>query len=263
VQKHVADLIATDVPDLLRKLDGRRVDLLSGERTLRTKDAVVTHVPMSRAEEFFSALANPNVAYILLMIGIYGLVFEFKSGGMGIAAAIAAVCLILALYALSALNVNYAGLALILLGIGLFIAELKVPSHGALTIGGIAALALGSLMLTQSNAPGLRIAPAVIISGVATTTGFFVFCIAAIVRSRKWKIVTGREGIVGEIAVARSNLDNVGSVFTEGTLWTAEAPDGPIARGAQVVVTGVDGLRLFVRPLTEEERQQRLSRARR
>ncbi|MFQ6098585.1 MAG: nodulation protein NfeD [Armatimonadota bacterium] len=253
VEKRVVEFIANDMGDLLERLDGREVSLPAGQRTLDTKDAVLRYVPMTAVEKFLSVVANPNLAYILLMLGIYALIFEFKSGSMGIAAVVGAICLILALYALSALEVSYAGLALILLAIGLFIAELYTPTHGALTIGGIVALTLGSFMLTQSNEPGLRIAPAVIISGVATTTAFFVFCIGAIIRGQKRKIVTGKEGIIGTIAVAKSELNMEGSVFAEGTLWTATATEGPISRGARVRVVDVDGLKLIVRPVTDDD----------
>lgn len=255
VEKNVVDLLADDVEELLAAIDGRRVEIVGGEKVLRTKGAATRDIPMTARERFFSILADPNVAYILMMLAFMGLILEIHAPGLSGGGILSAICIILALYALSVLPWNYAGLALILLSVGFFAAEIKVPSHGLLTIGGVISLALGSFLLFDrpAEAPGVRVATPVIIATVGSVTSFFVFCVYYVVRGHRRKVVTGQEAIVGMIGVARSEIRQQGRVFADSTLWTAESIEGLIPAGAKVEVVAIDGLRLKVKPYTEPD----------
>ncbi len=254
-QKGVVDFIATDLPDLLAKMDGRQVKLQGGKTvTLHTKGADIRFVAMTPRESFLMLISLPDIAYILLLLGIYGIIFELKSPGFGGSAVVGVLCLILGLYSLSALPVSFAGAAFMVLGIAFFVAELYVTSHGALTVGGVICLALGSFMLVE--APGLRISVPVILAGVGATTGFFGFALRAVVLAHRQKPTTGAESLIGEHGVARTDLDPTGQVFCQGALWQATAQGRNIAKGEPIEVVHVDGLRLTVRPHTEENSQE-------
>jgi membrane-bound serine protease (ClpP class) len=180
------------------------------------------------------------------MLGIYGLIIELKSPGFGGAGIVGAICLILALFALSVLPVNFAGLALIIVGIAFLFGELMTPTHGVLTLGGAVALAIGSLILI--NSPDMQISRPLIGGVVAATVGFFVFALGAIVKGQRRKVVTGAEGLIGQIGEARTAIDPEGTVFVEGSWWDAVSETGPIDKGARIEIVRVDGLRLTVRP---------------
>jgi len=256
VRLHVADFVAGDTNGFLKQADGMRVRVKQGERTLHTAGARVAELPMSWREEFLFRLANPNIAYILLMLGVYALIFELKSPTHGAAGVFGAICLILALYSLSVLPVNFAGLALIVVGIGFLFAELIHHTHGVLTLGGTISLAIGSLILiNNAEAPELRVSRPLIAGVVFATLAFFVFVLGAVVKGQRRKVVTGAQGMIGLVGDARTELNPEGTVFVEGSWWTASAQDPPIEAGAAVTVVAVQGLHLVVErpPVTPDE----------
>jgi len=248
----VIDFVAEDLEDLLKEADGRKVKVASGERVLRTASAQVQYLPMSWRETLLYPIANPNVAYILLMLGFIGLVAEIKSPTHGVVGVLGAICLIVALFALSVLDVNVAGLALLLLGIGFFVGELFAPTHGLLTFGGVISFTIGSLILIKG--PGeMQVSRPLIAGAVISLIGFFVFALGAVVRGQKRKVVTGLQGMIGRVAEARTRLDPTGTIFADGTLWTAEAVEGPIEPGEEVEIVEMNGLRATVRRIAGQE----------
>jgi len=241
----VVDLIAVNMDDLLIKLDGRKVDTGYGQVTLTTKGAKVERFDMGARLKLLSAISDPNIAYILMMIGILGIFFEMSNPGLIFPGVVGGMSLILAFYSLQTLPVNYAGLLLILLGIVFFIAEIKVTSYGLLGVAGVISLTLGSIMLIDSTGPYMRVSLKLILPVVATLSGFFVILIRVALRAHRAKVTTGAEGMIGETGEARSDIDPEGSVFLAGTHWTAYS-DGPIKSGEKVTVLKVDGLKLKV-----------------
>ncbi|MCL4535886.1 MAG: nodulation protein NfeD [Bacteroidetes bacterium] len=244
---HVVDLLADDMPGLLRQLDGREVTLAGGKTTLRTADATVRRVDMSLLEDFLHTISNPNIAYILLILGIYGLIYELASPGAILPGVIGVISLLLAFYALGTLPVNYVGLGLIFFAIVMFIADVLVTSHGVLTGGGLIALTLGSLMLFNSPSSGVSVAWPVIAGVVLATGGFFFFVIAKVIRARLQPAMTGREELLQATGVARTDLSPQGYVFLQGELWKAVSEDGNIPKGTSVKVLSEKGLTLYVR----------------
>ncbi|MGH7319401.1 MAG: NfeD family protein, partial [Candidatus Rokuibacteriota bacterium] len=243
---NVIDLIAESLPDLLAKVDGRQVKTSAGTVTLHTKDATAKPVEIGWRERFLNVITHPNIAYILLMLGMLGLFFELANPGVILPGIIGGISLILAFFAFQSLPINYAGLLLIVFGIVLLIAEIKVVSHGVLTIGGVIAILLGSIMLVDTPEMPLRISWTVILPVVAATAGIFVLVVSAGVRAQLLRPATGAEGLVGEVGVARTPLDPDGQVFVRGELWRAVSEDGAIAEGERVQVVGVESLTLRV-----------------
>ncbi|MFN0151312.1 MAG: NfeD family protein [bacterium] len=250
VRENVVDVEAPTVDSLLALIDGRSVETLAGAVTLRTAGARVEEITPSLRDRVLAVVSNPNVAYILMLIGIYGMIFELSNPGAVLPGIAGFICLVLALYSFQSLPLNYAGVLLILFGIVLLILEVKITSHGALTIGGIAALTLGSLMLVRSPSPFVRISLGVIIPGVATTAAFFLLVVGAGIRAQRQRRVSGRDGLLGERAVARTPLDPRGQVMIQGELWNAIS-SSPVATGSEVIVESVEGLLLRVRPSNE------------
>jgi membrane-bound serine protease (ClpP class) len=244
----VIDLIAQDLQDLLQKIDGRTVEKPRGVIKLATKGAKINFVQMDFRQRLLATLSNPNIAYILMMIGLVGLYFELAHPGAIFPGVIGGICLILAFFAFRTLPVNYAGILLILLGIFLFIAEIKIPSYGLLTVGGIVSLALGSIMLFESPVPYLRASFSVIIPTVVVTVAFFLFAVTMVIKARMAKPATGSEGLVGETGVARIRLDPEGKVFVHGEIWNAYA-DETIEEGEKIQVLKAEGLQLKVEKL--------------
>jgi membrane-bound serine protease (ClpP class) len=242
----IIDLIASSVPELLEKTDGRQVKTPGGTVTLRTKGAVVQPIGVGWRDRFLAIITDPNIAYILLMLGMLGLFFELANPGVILPGVIGGISLILAFFAFQSLPINWAGLLLILLGIVLLIAEIKVVSHGVLTIGGVIAILLGSMMLVNTPEFPLRVAWTVIVPVVALTAGIFVFAVSAGVRAQMQRPTTGTAGLLDELGEARTSIDPEGQVVVRGELWTAVAAGPGIAAGERVRVVGVDGLRLRV-----------------
>jgi membrane-bound serine protease (ClpP class) len=229
-------------------MDGREVETVSGVKVLHTKNAEVINYEMTFAQKLLSLLSDPNIAYILLMLGIYGLFFELYNPGAIFPGVVGGICLILAFYSMHTLPINYAGLALIIFGIVLFVLEIKIVSHGLLTIGGIISLFLGSMMLIKENTffEAMEISMELIILIVALTAVFFLFAISMGVRAQRKKPTTGQEGLIGETAEAITNLNPYGEVSVHGEIWKALSTSGEISEGEKIKVTGIENLLLKV-----------------
>jgi membrane-bound serine protease (ClpP class) len=244
LELNVIDVVAKDIADLLNQIDGRQVETVS-----KTKDASIIELEMSLTQKILSILSDPNLAYILLMLGIYGLFFELYNPGAIVPGVIGGICIILAFYSMHTLPVNYAGLALILFAVILFLLEIKVVSHGVLTIGGVISLLLGSMMLIdeESVLEAMEISMELIILVVVLTTAFFLFAITFGIKAQRKKPVTGSEGIVGEFGTAISNLKPTGEVKVHGEIWKAECKEDEIKKGNEIEVVSVDHLKLLVK----------------
>jgi membrane-bound serine protease (ClpP class) len=244
------DIVAADVPELLRKLDGRSVTRFDGRtQTLGTASATTQPVELTWTQRILSTLAHPQIAYLLLTLGTLGLTIELWSPGAVLPGVAGGICLLLAFFAFQILPVNYAGVALIVFGIVLLVLEVKVTSFGLLGAGGVVSLFLGSLMLVDSPLPALQIGMRVIVPTVFTTAAVLVFLVRLAVQAQRLKPVTGEEGMLGETGRALTPIGAgaPGRVQTRGEIWTATASE-PISAGDVVRVTGVDGLVLTVRP---------------
>jgi membrane-bound serine protease (ClpP class) len=247
LQHKLIDVIAVDLNDLLRQLNGRTVTTPAGERTLRTEGTALRHVEMSLRQRLLSMLADPNVAYMLLMLGAAGLFFEISTPGVVLPGVIGGISLLLGLYALQLLPVNYAGLGLIVLALILFIAEIKVTSYGALTIGGIISMILGALMLFDAPPPLPGLSLWVVIPSTLLVAAFFVFLVGAALRTLSTRPYSGREGLLQKVGVALTPIDQKqGKVFVAGERWDAHSEE-PIEPGVDVEVLQLDGMTLLVK----------------
>ena len=242
---NVIDLIAQDKKALLEAMDGRKVEVISGERVLKTAKAEVKDIEMGLRHRILNAITNPNVAYILMMLGLLGLYFELSNPGLILPGVVGAICLVLAFYAFQTLSVNYAGLLLIGLAVLFFIAEIKVMSYGLLTVAGIVALTIGSLMLFESPLPFMRLSIWVVLPIVLTITTLFLGTMYYALRIRHKKPVSGAEGLIDEIGIANTDIEKEGKVFIDGEYWDAWS-DEPIKAGERVKVVEVVGLKLKV-----------------
>jgi membrane-bound serine protease (ClpP class) len=241
----VIDVVADSIPDLLTKLDGRAVKTSKGTVTLATKDVVAKAIEIGLRDRFLNVITDPNVAYVLMMLGTLGLIFELSNPGAVLPGVVGGISLILAFFAFQSLPINFAGVLLILFAIILFIAEVKVVSHGVLAIGGVVAMALGSLMLYDAPEVGFRVSWLVIIPTVALTAGIFLFALTAGVRALSRRPQLGAEALVGATGTAFGMLAGEGQIKLQGEIWRAVA-ERPIADGTPVRVVGVDGLTLRV-----------------
>jgi len=248
IKLNVVDLIAPDIPTLLDKIDGRVIKFDGVTRTLHTKGVQPQTIQMSWRDRLLDIISNPTIAYILLMLGIYGIFFELSSPGAILPGVVGGIFLILAFYALQMLPVNYAGLALIFFAIILFIAEIKVVSHGLLAVGGVISLFLGSMMLFQSPVEYMRVSLSVIIPAVLVSAAFFIFAVTKAINARLKKPTTGMEGLVGEVGIASTPIAPEGKVSIHGEFWSATS-DQPIEEGVKVQVIGVTNLRLKVKKI--------------
>jgi membrane-bound serine protease (ClpP class) len=206
---------------------------------------------MTGFQKFLSAIAHPNIAYILMTLGGLGLYFELSNPGAILPGVVGGICLILAFFALSVLPVNYAGIALIILALIFFIAEVKVISYGLLTVAGVISLILGSLMLFKSADPAIRVSLNLIMSMAVFTLLIVTFLLSMVVRAHRTQVATGVEGLLHEQGVTRTRVDRSGKVFVHGEIWNASA-DEEIAAGSPVEVVGVEGLSLHVRPVNRQ-----------
>jgi membrane-bound serine protease (ClpP class) len=242
----VAEVVAPDLPALLARLDGRVVDLAGAADTLRVAGAPVVEIPPSFRERFLARISDPNIAYLLMLAGVFGIIFELQNPGSVLPGVVGVLCLSTAAFALQMLPLSWTGVALIAAAIARFILEIKVPSHGALTIGGIVAMIIGSIMLIDSPVPFMRVSLAVIIPSVLFTAAFFLFAVGLGIRAQRRRVTTGNEGLVGETGTARSEVHAQGSVFVHGEFWNAHS-DEPIPAGSPVEVVAVDGMKVKVR----------------
>lgn len=242
---HVVDVIARDRNDLLQQLEGRTFRRNGVEHALQLKNAEIVESRMGATEKVLNTISNPNVAYVLMLLGAIGLYFELSNPGVLLPGVIGAISLILAFFAFQALPVNYAGFLLILLGLILFIAEIKIVSYGMLTIAGMISMVLGSLMLFESPASYLRVSWEVILVTVLATTGFFTVVVAKVFAVHRRRSITGREGLTAATGVAQTGLNPEGTVSVRGEYWDAWSEE-PIDAGCRITVLDVEGLKLKV-----------------
>ncbi len=238
------DLMADDLDDLLQKVDGREVEGAFGTRVLHTANARIVEIPMNPLEDFLHRIITPSLALLLITLGLQLLLAEFSQPGGYVAGIAGTIALILGIYALGVLNANYTGLALIALAFILFILDIKSPTHGVLTLGGIISFIAGAALLFYQ--PFMEIPWKTIIALAVLTAAFFVFIIAKVLRAQKRKPWTGIEALIGREGEARTDLNPTGLVYVDG-LWQAEAEDPPIPAGSKIIVVGYQGLRLRVR----------------
>jgi membrane-bound serine protease (ClpP class) len=245
------DLIARNDRDLLILVDGKTIELDNGTKTLHTKNARIELYEMSAVEKFLDIISDPNISYILMMLGIFGLLFELFNPGAILPGIVGVISLILAYYAMHTLPINFAGLALILFAIILFLLEIKIVSHGMLTVGGIVSLILGSMMLIKpgSNLEMAKISRGVIISVTAASALFFLFIIGMGIKAQRKKVVTGLEALTGNTCEVIDELDPIGRVRVNGEMWNAESLSGNIGKGQRVRIKEIKNLKLFVEPI--------------
>ncbi len=249
LEKKIIDLVVKDEAELLQALDGREVQTDDGTRVIKTRNAQVISMPMTWQHRILYKISNPTIAYILLMLGVYGLFFELSNPGSIVPGVAGGIFIILAFFALQTLPLNTAGLLLILFAILLFILEVKVTSYGILTIGGIVSMFLGAIMLFD-EAPGfpVRVDWRVALTFALATAAFFVFALGLALKARLSRPTTGQEGLIGAHGVALTRLSNEeGEVKVQGEIWQARS-DQEVAKGASIEVVHVDGLVLTVRP---------------
>lgn len=245
LKEGVIDLMANDLNNLLQQLDGREIKVRDQPYQLRTTDVRLYEVTTDWRYDFLSVITNPNVAYILMLAGLYGLLLEFYNPGVGLPGVIGGISLLIALYAFQLLPVSYAGLALIALGVGLMVTEAMSPSFGIFGIGGAISFAIGSVLLMDTELPAFQIAIPVIAAFTAVTGGLCVFVLAMALRARRSAVVSGSSMLVGTKALALENFHELGKVQLHGEIWNAQATS-PINAGEQVTILSVKGLLLEV-----------------
>jgi len=247
LEENVIDLVAESVPALLTAIDGRTVSVANTDRVLATTDLVIEPFEADWRTRLLATLTNPNIAYLLMLIGIYGLLLEGYHPGAILPGVVGAICMLLALFAFQVLPVNYAGLALIILGVVLIIAESFVPSFGALGFGGVAAFVFGSIILLDTDVPGLQIARS-LIGGIALTASLLLLALVyALMKIRRRTPVSGAESMLGQVAEALEDFEGNGVVFIRGERWNAHC-DKPVRKGDKVRITGMHGLLVDVTP---------------
>jgi membrane-bound serine protease (ClpP class) len=242
---NVIDLMAESVEDLLPQLHGRQVTINGVLHTLDAHGQSVFVHEIDWRSEFLSVITDPNVAYMLMLIGIYGMIFEFYNPGVGVPGVVGAVCLLVALYAFQVLPISYAGLALMLLGIGLMTAEALSPSFGILGLGGIVAFVIGSIILMDTELPGYQIALPMIIAFAAFSAGILIFALGMVVRARKQAVVSGLDHLLGTVAMVETVRGGSARVRLDGELWQVNC-DELLSEEDAVTVTGIDGITLHV-----------------
>jgi membrane-bound serine protease (ClpP class) len=244
---HVIDAIADDVPDLLRQIDGHNALVAGKTERLMTAGLEVVQVPPDWRTEMLAVITNPNVAFILMLLGIYGLLFEFLNPGAVAPGLIGGLSLLMALYALNLLPINYAGAALVLLGIGLMVAEAHIGSLGLIGIAGVAAFVIGAIMMFPRGAPGLALSLPVLAASAAASAAFFILALAVLLRSRRRAVVTGAEALLGAEGEILSWQGAEGRVRLQGEVWRARAKC-PLEPGIRVKVIAREGLVVVVEP---------------
>lgn len=256
LEYNLIDLKADSLESLISQINGREVTLAGGEVvTINTEGYETTRSEMNPVERFLQVISDPNIAYILLTLATIGLITEVSNPGMVFPGVVGGISLIMAFYSLGVLNAYWGGVLLILLALGLFIAELFITSHGALTAGGLVALVIGSLILFSHtySSPAMEVSRG-LIAGVAVAIAcFLIFVVGAIIRGQRRRKATGAEGMIGEVAVAKMPLDPAGTVLAKGELWSAATEGDKIEPGEEVVITRVEGLKLWVRRKLNKE----------
>ena len=247
LELNVIDMIAPDLDTLIIQLDGMQVTMLDGSQiTLQTRGAAIHDVPMKTIEGFLYAIADPNIAYILMSLAMLGIMAEIFSPGLIFPGVVGGISLLLAFYSLGVLPVNYAGVLLIVLAFGLFVAEVLTATFGLFTAGGITALVFGSLILFQGASPVFQIDPWLIATVTIVIAGAFAFIINRAISAHRKQAKTGREELIGKIAVVKVALNPEGTIFFKGERWSAISEEGSVAPGEEVVIEKIDGLMLYV-----------------
>jgi len=247
----VIDIVAADMQDLLRQLDGQTVNVAGIDRVLNTQGLVLQTIEPGWRSRLLSVITDPNIAYILMLIGIYGLFFEFANPGYVLPGVAGAISLLLALYAFQILPVNYAGLALVTLGILFMLAEVFMPSFGALGIGGMIAFVTGSVILFDGEGAGYAVSLPLILALALSSAGFFLFIVGAAIKARRRPVVSGQEEMLQATGEALEDFQGQGRILVHGETWRARC-EQPVRRGDRLRVTAIDGLLLHVRHFNEE-----------
>lgn len=245
----VIDLVAADLPSLLKQLDGRKLSASGVERVLATGGAATTAFEPDWRTRFLGVITNPSIAYILILLGIYALVFEFSNPGLVLPGVVGAICVLLALYAFHLLPVNYAGLALILLGIAFLVAEAFFPAYGSLGVGGVVAFVIGSIILIDTDLPAFQIPYALIGGLTAASAGFLIFVVGMLLKGRRRPVVSGREEMIGAAGEVLADCQGEGWARVHGERWRVQCAQ-PLQRGDPVRVTAINGLVLDVVPVS-------------
>ncbi len=247
----VIDLIAKNEQELLNMVHGKQVQVNTGSITIQTKGAKIESLEMTFVEKLLDIISDPNIAYILLLLGMYGLLFELYSPGAILPGIVGVISLILAFYSMHSLPINYAGLALIIFAVILFLLEIKIVSHGLLAIGGVVSLLLGSMMLIRSDSALelVRISRGVIYAATAVSALFFLFVLSFGIRAQRSKVVTGIDAMIGNTAEVIEMLNPAGTVRVNGETWNAESLAGAITRGEKVRIKEMRNLKLYVEPI--------------
>tara|TARA_R110002072_G_scaffold301164_3_gene480330 strand:- start:121414 stop:122847 length:1434 start_codon:yes stop_codon:yes gene_type:complete len=243
----VIDFIAADLEELLTAADGRQVAVADGQTTINTSNPAITVIDTDWRHTFLGIITNPNIAYILLIIGVYGLILEFYSPGIGVAGITGIICLLIGAYAVQMLPISYAGLALIVIGIGLMIFEIFTPSFGVFGLGGLVAFVLGSVMLFDTDQPAWRVSLALIAALAVSTGGLVFLVIGAAIRARVSPVTTGVEAMHNQLATATEDFETQGHVHLNGEIWQATS-EQPVKKGDKLYVSQVNGLILTVTP---------------
>lgn len=252
----VIDYMAEDLDELMVKIDGKSIQKLGRTYILNSAGAVREELRMNFMARFLHIISNPNIAYILLSLGTLGIIYEFSQPGLGISGAIGAILLILGLYALSVLPINYAGLGLIILAIILFVVDILMALGGIPSIAGVVSLVIGSFLLINTSAPYLRVATSLIISVAIVISGFLFIVIRAVYKAHRVKPVTGKDGILDSVAIVSSTLKPAGQVKISGEIWSAVSETGKsVKQGKQVRVLSIDGLTLTVSEINNNEKE--------
>ena len=254
LKKNVIDIIATSTADLLKQIDGREVVVMGQKLRLKTAGLAVQEINPDWRSRFLSVITNPNIAYILMLIGIYGLILEFYNPGAIVPGTIGAICLLLAMYAFQLLPINYAGMGLILLGIALMVGEAFEPSFGMLGIGGVIAFVFGSIILMDTDAPGFGIDISLIATFAVTSVLMFVFVVGMAMKARRRPVVSGMEELLGSEALVVEDFEQKGRVNIHSENWSALC-DTPLQKGQYVKVIGINGLTLEVEPLSKSKQE--------
>ena len=244
-------MVAKDIPSLLAQIDGKTVLVAGQERVLHTSGLTVEEMGPDWRSKLLAVISDPNVAYILMLVGIYGLIYEFANPGMVLPGVAGAISLMLALFAFQVMPVNYAGIGLIMLGIAFMIGEALAPSYGSLGIGGLIAFVIGSVILIDTDAPGYGISPGLIAAFSLSSAAFFIFVIGMAVKARQRPVVSGREELIGGVGVVLDDFENAGRIRIHSEVWNAHA-NAPLHRGQKVRVVAMEGLILHVEPLTQD-----------
>ena len=247
LEMKVIDLVAEDVPDLLKRLDGRKLKVSDTERVLRTADVVATAVEPDWRTQFLSVVTDPSIAYVLMLLGIYALVFEFSNPGLVFPGVVGAICLLIALYAFHLLPVNYAGLALMLVGIGFMAGELFFPAYGSLGVGGAIAFVIGSVFLIDTDVPGFGVPFSLVLGLAAGSAAFLFLVVGMLLKARKRPVVSGREELLGSSGIVLEDFEREGWARVHSETWRIRSA-APLKAGQRVRVSAMNGLLLDVVP---------------